>query len=90
MEDSSHSGSLSDQLVVLSDGLLRLLHRDLDSALPHKVQSGRGNLKATQIIVFSLETDCNNEVALKLFPNPQQQISFLANAQYAANKYIHE
>lgn len=54
MEDSSHSGSLANQLVVLGDGLLRLLHRDSDSLLPHKVQSGGGNLKETQTNIKQL------------------------------------
>lgn len=54
MEDSSHSGSLANQLVVLGDGLLRLLHRDSDSLLPHKVQGGGGNLKETQTNIRQL------------------------------------
>lgn len=81
VEDSSNSGSLSDQLVVLGDGFLRLLYRDLDSLLPHKVQSGRGNLKETQIIVFSWRPTATllsikKKVALKLFSYQQQQILF--------------
>lgn len=47
MEDSAHSGSLANQLVVLGYSLLSLQRRHLDSPLPHQLQRGRGDLKAT-------------------------------------------
>lgn len=64
VEDPSHSGSLSNQLVVLGDGLLRLLHLDFHPLLPHKVQSGGGNLEETQRDSALLKTNIEQPSAV--------------------------
>lgn len=44
MEDSAHLGTFARQLIVLSDSLLCLQHRDVNASLLHKVQRGSWNL----------------------------------------------
>lgn len=44
MEDSAHSGTLSSQLIVFSNSLLCLQHRDVHTSLLHKLQRCSWNL----------------------------------------------
>lgn len=51
VEDPAHLGTLTSQLVVLSDGLLCLQDSDVNTFLLHEVQSGGGNLRQETALV---------------------------------------
>lgn len=56
MEDSAHLGTFARQLIVLSDSLLCLQHRDVNASLLHKVQRGSWNLGGGQTGTLSQNT----------------------------------